>query len=178
MESQEPSVIVDAEAGISAEAYAAKLQELVARRIAEQNLMLGVIGAVVAAIAGASIWAAVTVVTEFQIGWMAVGVGFLVGFAVRKLGKGMTSVFGYVGAVGALGGCLLGNLLSVCSFAATANSVPFMSVVVDVLSSPSIVVELLKVTFSPMDLVFYGIAVYEGYRFSFRPITQQDLDAM
>lgn len=178
MESQEPSVIVDAEANISAEAYAAKLQELVARRIAEQNLMLGVIGAAVAAVVGAAIWAAVTVMTEFQIGWMAVGVGFLVGFAVRKLGKGMTSVFGYVGAIGALGGCLLGNVLSVCGFAATANSVPFLSVAVDVLSSPSIVVELLKATFSPMDVVFYGIAVYEGYRFSFRPITQQDLDAM
>ena len=28
-------------------------------------------------------------------------------------------------------------------------------------------------TFSPMDLVFYGIAMYEGYKFSFRPFLQK-----
>ena len=30
-------------------------------------------------------------------------------------------------------------------------------------------------TFSPMDLLFYGIAVYEGYKFSFRQVGPEDL---
>jgi hypothetical protein len=33
----------------------------------------------------------------------------------------------------------------------------------------------MRATFNPMDLLFYGIAVYEGYRFSFREITKKDL---
>jgi hypothetical protein len=30
-------------------------------------------------------------------------------------------------------------------------------------------------TFSPMDLLFYGIAIYEGYKFSFRQLTDEDM---
>jgi len=30
-------------------------------------------------------------------------------------------------------------------------------------------------TFHPTDLLFYGIAVYEGYRFSFRRLSDADL---
>jgi hypothetical protein len=35
--------------------------------------------------------------------------------------------------------------------------------------------DLMKATFSPIDLLFYGIAVYEGYRFSFRQVTPEEL---
>ena len=30
-------------------------------------------------------------------------------------------------------------------------------------------------SFGVIDLVFYGFAIYEGYRFSFRSITEQDI---
>jgi len=30
--------------------------------------------------------------------------------------------------------------------------------------------------FSPMDLLFCGIAVYEGYKFSFRRLTPQEIE--
>jgi len=30
-------------------------------------------------------------------------------------------------------------------------------------------------TFNPMDLLFYGLAVYAGYRFSFRRISAEEL---
>ena len=30
-------------------------------------------------------------------------------------------------------------------------------------------------SFSPFDLLFYGIAVYEGYKLSFRQLTERDL---
>jgi hypothetical protein len=33
----------------------------------------------------------------------------------------------------------------------------------------------MQATFNPMDLLFYGIGVYEGYRFSFRQVSQADL---
>jgi hypothetical protein len=32
-------------------------------------------------------------------------------------------------------------------------------------------------TFSPMDLLFYGIAVYEGFKLSFRKITHEEIRA-
>ena len=38
--------------------------------------------------------------------------------------------------------------------------------------------ELMVATFSPMDLVFYGIAVWEGWRVSFRQVTPEELERM
>ena len=49
-----------------------------------------------------------------------VGVGFLVGWAIRVAGKGTHTVFGVVGAMFAVGGCAMGNLLAVIVIVARA----------------------------------------------------------
>jgi hypothetical protein len=41
-----------------------------------------------------------------------------------------------------------------------------------------LIVEMMFRSFGPMDLVFYGIAVYEGYRLSFQRLSDADLQAM
>jgi hypothetical protein len=139
-----------------------------ANTLSQNNVPLAILAGLAAAVVSAGIWAAVTVATKFQIGWMAVGVGFLVGYAVRWGGKGTTPVFGVIGAALALLGCLLGNLLSTCGFAANEYELSFWTVLWRVVANPSVIGELFKATFQPMDLLFYGIAVYEGFRFSVR----------
>jgi hypothetical protein len=52
------------------------LQAALQRLKSEQNLVLAALAGGVAALLGACIWAAVTVTTNYQIGWMAVGVVF------------------------------------------------------------------------------------------------------
>ncbi|MCZ6827293.1 MAG: hypothetical protein O7D88_07320, partial [Gammaproteobacteria bacterium] len=64
----------------------------------EQSLLVGTLAGFVASLAGAGVWAAVTVLTEYQIGWMAVGIGVLVGFSMRFAGKGIDQTFGIAGA--------------------------------------------------------------------------------
>jgi len=155
-----------------------KVEIFIRQLEASQNLPMGIIGGLIAALVGAGIWAGVTVGTGYQIGWMAVGVGCIVGLAVRAMGKGLTTSFGVVGAAFALLGCLAGNLLSVCGAVSMEFSVPFFDVVTGFVKNPSIVIEVMKETFHPMDLLFYGIAVYEGYRFSFRKITEAELQAL
>ncbi len=139
----------------------------------EQNLTSGILGGAIAAVVGASLWAGVTFVTGYQIGWMAVGVGFLAGFGVRLLGKGIDQVFGIAGSLLSLAGCGLGNLLAVCGLVSNQQGLPFF----DVLSRLDLEIAegLMMATFSPMDLLFYGIAMYEGYKFSFRSLTPEDL---
>ena len=140
----------------------------------EQNLMMGIAAGGAAALAGAAVWAIITVTTDFQIGWMAVGIGFLVGYSVRALGKGIDRQFGIAGASLSFLGCALGNLLAVCIMAAKQQQMPVM----DVLSqlTPSLAGELMTATFHPMDLLFYGIALYEGYKLSFRQLTPQEMN--
>jgi hypothetical protein len=132
------------------------------------NLFLAVIGGLVAAIVGAVLWAVITAATQFQIGFMAVGVGFLVGGAVWALGHGQTPVFGVVGAVCALLGCVLGNVLTACYFIGSSEGMGTVETLQGVIAAGNLV-NLITATFEGMDLLFYGIAVYEGFKLSFRP---------
>jgi hypothetical protein len=131
----------------------------------DQNLSLGIFGGLCAAAAGAIIWAVITVVTDYQIGWMAVGVGFLVGYAVRMLGKGVDPVFGVAGAAIALAGCVAGNLLTVVIVVSRQENIAIMTLLSRL--TPGIAVDILKDTFHPLDVLFYGLAVYEAYKISF-----------
>jgi hypothetical protein len=132
----------------------------------EQNYLLGTLGAAGAALLGAILWAVITVVTEYQIGYMALAIGLMVGFANRFFGKGLELKFGLTGALLALVGCVLGNVFSLIGFVAKELSVGYFDAFqfIDFGLIPSAMLE----SFSPIDILFYGIAMYEGFKFSFR----------
>jgi hypothetical protein len=138
-----------------------------------QNLPAAILAGAAAALVGAGIWAFIVVLTEYQTGLVAIGVGFLVAYAVRFAGKGIDRIFGVVGAIFALLGCLLGNLLTASYLIAKTEGIPFLDVLAQV--DFSLVVEIMVATFEPMDILFYAIAVYFGYRYAFRPVTAEDL---
>lgn len=140
----------------------------------EQNLVAGSLAGLAAAVVGAAIWAGITVATEYQIGWMAVGVGFVVGIAVRTLGKGIDQVFGIIGAVMAFIGCALGNVFTIAYFIAMQTGAPLADVLTQL--DVDMLLELLSSTFQVMDLLFYGLALYFGYRYSFRELTMDDFN--
>jgi hypothetical protein len=140
----------------------------------EQSLPLGVMAGGGAALLGALGWAIITAVTHFQIGFMAIGVGLLVGTAVRRFGRGFDTIFGVAGALLSLAGCALGNLLAVCAMGASANNMSIFTLLGRL--DPVIAARLMAATFQPMDVLFYGIALYEGYKLSLRRLTQADID--
>jgi hypothetical protein len=53
------------------------------------------------------------------------------------------------------------------------QAVPFMDVIGSL--NVDVAIEIMKYTFSPIDLVFYGLALYYGYKFSFRQLTESEL---
>ena len=131
----------------------------------EPRLGPALVAGAVAATVGAAVWATVTVLTEFQIGWMAVGVGAGVGLAMRRYGRGVAPKFGVAAAALALLGCLAGNLFASVGFVASFTHVPFFTVLTRL--DLEIVRTLMGATFSPMDLLFYGIAMAEAYKLAF-----------
>jgi antitoxin component YwqK of YwqJK toxin-antitoxin module len=141
----------------------------------QQDLVYAIVGGLSAAIVGAILWALITVATKYQIGYMAIGVGLLVGFAVRYFGAGVDYVFGIVGAFFALLGCALGNLLSQVGFIADAQSIGYFDVLT--LLNFTTLGTIAKESFAPMDIVFYGIAAYEGYKFAFRALPDELIKA-
>lgn len=136
-----------------------------------QDLVNAIIGGFFLSIISALIWAFVTVAAEYQIGYMAIGVGLLVGMGVRFFGAGIDQVYGLLGGFFALLGCLLGNLFSQVGFVANAQSLGYLEILM--LLDMETFLLILEESFTPMDLVFYGIAIYEGYKFAFRPIPER-----
>jgi hypothetical protein len=119
-------------------------------------------GGLAAAVVGAIAWAAVTVTAKYQIGWMAVGVGLLVGLTVRLARGGKT--FAILGACLALFGCVLGNFLSLVAFNATEQHLTLLTALRDVDFATTM--SALWDDFLSTSILFYAIAVYEGYKFS------------
>jgi len=139
----------------------------------EQNIGLGIIGGSIGGLIGAAVWAAITYFTEYQLGLLAIGVGFLVGYGVRKLGKGIDKIFGVAGGIIALVSIVLGNFLASIGFLAKILEVGYLDMLITF--NYALTFELMKETFAVMDLLFYAIAIYEGYRVSFRKITREQL---
>lgn len=143
-----------------------------------QNLPMAILGGLIASVTAAVIWAIITYLTGYKTGFVAIGVGILVGLAVKYLGKGMTLPFGIVGALFALLGCILGNLFTTIIFASLQEGVPLTSIGLSLLTTPQIIIEVMIATFQPMDLLFYGIAIYEGFRFSIRQISEEEYESV
>ena len=145
------------------------------RLILEQNLSLALVAGVSVGIVGAIIWGAITVATGYQIGYMAVAIGAGVGLAMRYAGKGVDQIFGIAGGAVAVLSCVFGNFLSLMGFVANTEGLSYIETLS--LFDYSFLLPALLETFSVMDLVFYAIAGYEGYKFAFRVLSEKDVAA-
>jgi len=145
--------------------------EIIERLKTEQKLIPGIIAGLIAGIIGAILWGVITVATEFQFAIIALVIGAGVGLAIRKIGNGIDSIFGFWGAGIALFSVLLGNFLSIIGFTANSHELGYFETLF--LFDYSYLPAILGETFSFVDLIFYGVAIIEGYKFSFRLITEK-----
>ncbi len=132
----------------------------------QQNFALAVPAGIAAAIAGAVLWAVVVYVSGYALGLMAIAVGALVGYAVRVTGKGVDQKFGILGAVCAALGWALGTAFADVAMLAQLENLPFMTAFGQLGANGT--VSLFMTAADPMDILFLGIAVFEGYKLAFR----------
>ncbi|ODM28216.1 hypothetical protein A7W90_17235 [Clostridium sp. Bc-iso-3] len=128
------------------------------------NFFLGILGGFVAALIGAALWAAIAILTGYQIGYVAMGLGALVGLAVKLLGKGSELRFRLAGALLSLFGCILGNVFYIYAYLAKSWGLSFFQVM-GTTDLPT-TIAYLRLTFSFIDLLFYALALYVGFRMS------------
>jgi hypothetical protein len=134
----------------------------------EPNLLLGLIAGGGAMLVGAIAWGAVTYFTNYQIGWMSIGVGFLIGIAIRKFGRGNSITFGVMGGLLALVACVLGNMFYYGGVIAESEGLPLLEVLFLMVTNPLGTLEIFSAAFEFMDLLFYALAVYTGFRNSYQ----------
>lgn len=128
-----------------------------------QNFPLAIVAGLAAAIVGAVVWAGVVYATNYEIGLIAVALGAVVGLAIRATGHGVDQKFGILGGACAAFGWGLGTVLADVGLAAQQFDKPFMEVL-----TTADLMALISTLASPMDLLFLGIAVFEGYKLAFR----------
>ncbi|HEY5596076.1 MAG TPA: hypothetical protein VIL47_02295 [Candidatus Bipolaricaulota bacterium] len=149
----------------------AKLQHLT--QDLKGDVPLGLLGGLLAGAAATAVWVAVAALTGQPCAWMAVGVGVLVGLGVRALGRGITSVFGLMGAGLAVLACISGDLCATLIVAAEQLDMPFSQWVATL--DARVILELLQAGFGPLDLLFYALAVYQGSDQALRRIKDREL---
>ncbi|MEV6424079.1 hypothetical protein [Streptomyces sp. NPDC051662] len=95
-----------------------------------ENLTLALLAAVVAAVVGCAVYGGIAGALEREIGFAAIGVGFLVGFAAGKVG-GPSPVLPVVSAVLSLGAVYVGQLLGIAIIVAKELNVSTTDVFLD-----------------------------------------------
>lgn len=139
----------------------------------EQRMPVAIGAGLGAALVSALLWAAITVATGYQIGYMALAVGFIVGFAVRFAGKGIDTSFGVVGAAMALLGCFLGNVFSIVGVMSSEIGLGYADSYR--LLGLDGIFSVMGETFGGIDLLFYGIALFQGFKLSFRQLSEEEI---
>ena len=92
-------------------------------RVAEEErysgsaLAPGIVGGVLAAIVGGFLWGLIVILTEYEIGIAAWGIGFLAGFAVVRFAGGAKGTpLGVVAVISSLAGIVIGKYISYAYF--------------------------------------------------------------
>ncbi len=168
-----PSFSLDpkAQARMEIEAEKVKEQDIQSDQFAvdaellnQQNYAFSIGASALAAIIGASVWGLISYATKYQIGYMAVGVGLLVGFANRLFGKGVQIQFGIIGAIFSILGCYFGNIFSGIVFIADEYQITSMEVINEI--GLFEIAQLTITMAEPMDFLFYALAAISGFRVS------------
>ncbi|MEU0970189.1 hypothetical protein ABZ357_34035 [Streptomyces sp. NPDC005917] len=123
------------------------------------NVALGLVAAVVAAVAAAALYGVVIGLTKHEIGWAAVGVGFVIGLAAGRLG-GRSPVLSVVSAVLALGSVYLGQLVGEAVIGADQLGVSFSEVF---FQHFGVVQDAWKAEADPLTFVFFAIAGWAAF---------------
>jgi len=146
------------------------IQPITSDREAQPSLAVALVAGVTTAVVAALVWALTTMTTSYRAGWLAIGMGILIGSAVRTTGRGVDKSFGCLGAAVSVLGLLLGNLLTVCALVAAQEGLSPLSVLTHICRKPGMIPAAMLAAFQPLDLLFWAVAVYAGYRLSFRRI--------
>ncbi len=134
------------------------------------RLALGVVGGLLGAIIGGLVWGLIIKITEYEVAYVALGIGFLCGWAVGFFSqKGRGIIFQLIAVGSSILGIFFGKYfgfyllvkdeISEVYGAAAAKEISFFSV--DVFD---FFLEALQESASIYDLLFIGLAVFYAWR--------------
>ena len=152
----------------------AKYQHYIDLRRTRQHLPLAVAAGVIGALLGAVAWLGLTAFTSLQVGWMATGIGVIVGGMIRLAGQGYDRQFGLAAVLLSLAGSALGMLLAGCwLLAMESEGAAFADLVVAL--TPGLITQIYHVMLTPVNLAYCGGAIVSAYWLSIRRMKREEL---
>lgn len=148
--------------------------EMLEKLNSESRPGLGIVAGSLLGIVGAILWAVVVKLTGYNIGIVAIGVGYLVSEGFVRAGRGTNKTIGIVAGIIALLSIFLGEILTMFVLIAEYWDMTLVETVQNIYISklPQLVVESTE----PFSLVFYFIAISYAYKRSF--IDEYSLNVM
>jgi hypothetical protein len=140
---------------------------------APSGLLRSTAAGAVAALVGAILWMVFVQVTGYEVGIVAVGIGFLVGQAMAAT-AGTSTRLPPIGAVLALFGCVLGQILTDAHFFGEAIGFGTWQALQEMTSDLNLGLDVFKAGFSAIDLLFWLIAGYEGYKLTAAAVARRN----
>jgi hypothetical protein len=141
-----------------------------AEQFTPQALLPAVAGGLLAAIVGGIVWGLIVILTDYEVGFVAWGIGFLAGFLVVRFAGGRKGVpLQAIGIVASLVGIVLGKYIAYVYFIKeavreqvseeAADSIGYFDT--DVMSAFR---EDFSDVFSGYDLLWAGLAIFTAWR--------------
>lgn len=141
-----------------------------AEQFTPQALLPAVAGGILAAIVGGIVWGLIVILTDYEVGFVAWGIGFLAGFLVVRFAGGRKGVpLQAIGIVSSVVGIVLGKYIAYAYFIKeavreqvskeAADSIGYFDT--DVMSAFR---EDFSDVFSGYDLLWAGLAIFTAWR--------------
>ena len=146
-----------------------KRYDLADKLISEQNFPAAVIAGAVATVLAAAAYGIITARWAFSYGFVAAGVGIVIGLSMQFLGRGISMKFAVLATVYTIAGCVLGNVFRVIMELARASATSPIDVIQN--NSLSMLADQSLSYVSPVDLVYWFIAVFCAVFFAKRPLS-------
>ncbi len=144
----------------------AKYRELMRKN---QKMPLGVLGGIAGAIIGNTVWIGIFLL-GYKIDFLALCVGFFIGYSVRFLGKAVEPKFGYVAGGIALLNTFFAYFIIACILFAKVNHISFFAVFAHMNLTTALF--LLKGVIGFLDVLFLLGASGLAYYYSFKPLKE------
>ncbi len=119
----------------------------------------------VAALVGAILWAVIAKITTYELGFVALGIGLIVGAAMAAAGANRAWLPIAGGALAVLG-CLLGKFFLLDYAVSDASETSLTGAFSLMLKNPDLTWADYRELFGVMDILFVALAGYEGWQFT------------
>ncbi len=130
------------------------------------NYPLGILLGLVFGLIGAGIWALITKLTGYNIGLIAIVIGFLVSQGFVMAGRSTKIVMGITAAIIAFISIFFGNIAIGFLQIADYYDTTFIDVAMN-FDYENYLIELITEIHTPFDIIFYGIAMLTAFKRSF-----------